>query len=203
MSDWEDRKQELLEEGADEDEILYNRALYEESDNRYDYVMDDVDEREMQDTMAQMQYEDDFGSDRYAILDGHLPTHFLWDTSGCGPYITEATLEDIEQTIGRLYLNRQCDPGDEEEPPDLTEEEKQWRKEQEEEEKEFREALKKTLRTQEYLDALQQLWKVKWDAHVDEIHAGWEKAKREQEEYLKKAEEDRLNGKSQFGPAIP
>lgn len=37
MSEWEDKKQELLENSADEDEIATWRALYDDNEDGHDY----------------------------------------------------------------------------------------------------------------------------------------------------------------------
>lgn len=188
MTDWEDKRQKLLEEGADEDEIAYNRALYDD-DDEHDYELDDMDIAEMKATIDQMWQEEEYGKDYNEDLDNiiadNMPIHFLWDTLGAGPYIKDATMEDIELTIGRIYMDHGPDPCD----PYIEAEDAaagniyEESEEEQEYDRQITEAINKLFRSQEYFDFLKALWKKKQEEHLQKLKEGWEKAKKEREEF--------------------
>lgn len=174
MTDWEDKRQKLLEEGADEDEIAYNRALYDD-DDEHDYELTSVDIAEMNATVAQMsredEYEREYREDCCRLSKGEMPVHSLWDTLGPGVDIEEATMEDIERAIGCIYLNHREDPTD----PYFADMEY----EESEEERHDKEMIDKTIHSQKYLNFLEALWQKKWDEHVKELETEWEERYKE------------------------
>ncbi|WP_302359356.1 hypothetical protein [Mitsuokella multacida] len=163
MSTWDDKRQELMEEGADEDEIARFEDLYEGDDESH--YNPEAEAPYRKEAYRDMLYEVDW----HNIMDGKLPEHFIWDTIGAGPYIDEATTTDIETAIGRIFLNRNPYPKNPEPDygaPPLTEDEILNMKADEES---TTDAIKHVVRSPEYLTYLKEIWRKKYQEELERL----------------------------------
>ncbi len=106
MTEWEDKKQELIEFGADEDEIAFYRGVYEGGDGRDWKKREKTRLEKLEDSIISYTTEDQGKMTR-----GELPTKLIWSPAGPICRVKDAEMEDIELALGQIIVSKPPTPG--------------------------------------------------------------------------------------------